>query len=216
MKRRGREKAETRYLPPSGLAKLGRKKGNAMRIIEGLVVVMISLQALRAQGATGLDSSHPAVIRSANVPFTPINDDLYQKATDGVNVQSALKDIVARTTPQKLPTGALYVLYLQNAQDHQAKNYCRALTVSGLGGWRLPTDVELEGIFGQWKEAAHANVKGGIQLSGYIWSATSTCGEPGFAKFAYLGGTEYSYYWDKCEVVNKAAHMRALCVRSAR
>jgi hypothetical protein len=64
----------------------------------------------------GLDSSHTAVIRSANVPFTPISDDLYQKATDGVNVQSALKNIVAKTTPQKLPTGALYVLYLQNVR----------------------------------------------------------------------------------------------------
>jgi hypothetical protein len=67
-----------------------------------------------------MDSSHPAVIRSANVPFTPISDDLYQKATEGENVQAALKDIVGKAASQILPTGTSYVLCLRDAHDQNS------------------------------------------------------------------------------------------------
>jgi hypothetical protein len=116
-----------------------------------MLMSAVGLPELTAQESKSFSSSHPAVIRSVNVSFTQISDDLYQKATDGANVQSALKDVVDKSSPQKLGPGVLYVPCLKDADNPSsfvmtpAGDYILVLLKDGRHGM-IPKTAYLESV----------------------------------------------------------------------
>ena len=135
-------------------------------------------------------------------------------------IQPAANQDLARTTWVDSSTGLRWTLH-DNGSDISgdgAKNYCRSLNLGGIGGWRLPTITELEGIWRPFKESANSSLKGGIQLSEgglQVWSAT-VCGDPDEAWSYDFGNSKYATNrYRECEEVRTQRYRRALCVRRA-
>jgi hypothetical protein len=91
---------------------------------------------------------------------------------------------------------------------NQAMSYCRQLRLGGFLDWRLPEIGELEGIYDPSLKTLY-KVKGAIELSGWLWSATR--GESDSAwNFLFTEGKRYPYLLDLSDFG------RALCVRDSR
>jgi hypothetical protein len=90
----------------------------------------------------------------------------------------------------------------------QANEYCRNLTLGGRSGWRLPTIVELWGVFDQSKAGEQGlHPKGGIRLSwAGIWSSTQGNNTEEKLAFSFYNGSR-----DSSEL-GPSNFNRALCV----
>ena len=55
---------------------------------------------------------------------------------------------------------------------NQAGNYCSALRLAGHANWRLATIEELEGLYDPTQDVNGYYIKGGIRVSGVVWSSS--------------------------------------------
>ena len=99
-----------------------------------------------------------------------------------------------------------------------ASEYCKNLQLDGHSDWRLPTIDQLQGIYDSTRsiegqccggQSKIWHVKGGLKLSGPLWS--STTGE-GAQKAVYLNMNAYEQI---TAPISNSESLRALCVRKA-
>lgn len=55
---------------------------------------------------------------------------------------------------------------------NSAANYCKTLRLGGYANWRLATIDELEGIYDPGQDVNGYHIKGGIRVSGVVWSSS--------------------------------------------
>jgi hypothetical protein len=89
---------------------------------------------------------------------------------------------------------------------NQAKNYCTNLRLAGSSGWRLPSSNELSGIFDETQNVDGWHVKGGIRLTGWMWTSTAANDSGEIWIFNFASGKRYSN-------LLAFGSPRALCVR---
>jgi|ERR1700674_629062 len=73
------------------------------------------------------------------------------------------------------PTTKLMWAGQDNGSDvdwNSAVNYCKTLRLGGHANWRLATIDELEGIYDPTQDVNGYHIKGGIRVSGVVWSSS--------------------------------------------
>jgi hypothetical protein len=96
-----------------------------------------------------------------------------------------------------------------NIDWSHAEPYCKALTLGGLTGWRLPSIDELDQIYDRSKHDASEKVRGPIKLSdNWVWSGTKNGSSEAWVKD--FGNGMHNHY-----PLDWSLDHRALCVRAS-
>ena len=191
-----------------------------LALVTPLAIGILGASAIRAQLRTPASPSAPAAAATSAPQPTAIAQS-----------QASTPPPVAQ--PPAVPgtwtdpgTGLLWAAS-DNGSDvtqRQAGEYCSALELGNLKGWRLPTIVEARSIYvapdfdGQWGPAmggtggqvgAGVNgvwrIKGGIGISGDTWTSTQARDPGQYTYFHFDHGVQYA-------AGETFSHGRALCV----